>query len=251
MPAHRYFLRLSYHGKNYHGWQAQPNAHTVQAEIDSALLKLTRQQVETVGCGRTDTGVHAKEFFAHFDLDERVENCEAFCHHLNGILPTDIAVQQLIPVKADAHARFDAVSRTYEYRLYRHKNPFLKEVACFYPYDLDVTAMNNLARVIMQYSDFSCFSKSNTQVFTNNCKIMHAEWTSMDHRLVFTISANRFLRNMVRAIVGTLLEGGMHRLDEAELRNILEQKDRKLAGASMPACGLFLTAVAYPEGYFN
>ena len=246
MSAQRYFIRISFHGKNYHGWQVQANAHTVQAELESALSTLAKEKVETVGCGRTDTGVHAREFYAHFELRQKVEDEEVFCHHLNGIIPADIAIQKLIPVASDAHSRFDATSRTYEYHIYRYKNPFLKEFACYLPNDLDYKCMNKFARLLKEVEDFSSFSKNNTQVLTNKCCIMHAEWKVNDDKAVFVIKANRFLRNMVRAIVGTLLRAGEHKLSEDDFLKILGGKDRKLAGASMPACGLYLVKVEYP-----
>jgi tRNA pseudouridine38-40 synthase len=249
MTQHRYFVLLSFHGKNYHGWQIQPNAHSVQAELDSALAVLTREKVVSVGCGRTDAGVHARIFYAHFDIAKAIVDTDAFCRHLNGILPYDVAVSSVMPVAPETHARFDAISRTYEYHLYSVKNPFLREFAAFFPHPLNYDLMNALASMLMEYEDFSCFSKSNTQVFTNNCKIYSAEWTKRDDRYVFTIRANRFLRNMVRAITGTLILAGEDKLDEAGFRSILEGKDRKAAGVSMPACGLYLTDVEYPAGF--
>jgi len=246
MKKQRYFIQLSFFGKNYHGWQVQPNAHTVQAELDKALRVLTREMPETVGCGRTDTGVHASEFYVHFDLQQDVPDTGAFCHHLNGILPGDIAIQRMIPVGEEAHARFDATSRTYEYHLYHSKNPFLRDYASYFPYSLDLDRMNQFAAFLLQKEDFSSFSKSNTQVFTNNCKVMKAEWTVCGERTVFTIQANRFLRNMVRAIVGTLLPAGENKLDLEEFKAILDGKDRRLAGTSVPACGLYLMKVEYP-----
>jgi len=246
MPSQRYFIRLSFNGKNYHGWQVQPNAHTVQAELDQALAVLAKERTETVGCGRTDTGVHAREFFAHFDLARAIADPGEFCHHLNGILPYDIAAHYLVPVVPGSHARFDATSRTYEYHLYRNKNPFLRDFASYFPHPLDYGRMNAFADLLKQHKDFSSFSKSNTQVFTNNCDIMHAAWIVHEDRSVFTIRANRFLRNMVRAIVGTLLLAGEDKINEKEFLAILEGKDRRLAGASMPACGLYLTQVEYP-----
>ena len=246
MKAHRYFIQLSFLGKNYHGWQVQPNANTVQAELEKALGILTREKPETVGCGRTDTGVHAREFFVHFDLQQAVAEPAEFCHHLNGILPGDIAVQRLIPVNDEAHARFDATSRTYEYHLYHSKNPFLRDYASYFPHALDVERMNQFAAVLLEQDDFSSFSKSNTQVFTNKCKVIQAEWVSRGEDTVFTIRANRFLRNMVRAIVGTLLLAGENKINKEEFKAILEGKDRRLAGTSMPACGLYLTRVEYP-----
>lgn len=246
MPAQRYFIRLSFNGKNYHGWQVQPNAHSVQAELDQALAVLTRVPMQTVGCGRTDTGVHAREFYAHFDHSKSIPDAAEFCHHLNGILPVDIAAHNLIPVSEEAHARFDATARTYEYHLYSTKNPFLRDFASYFPKDLDYERMNDYAGLLLKQEDFSSFSKSNTQVFTKRCVVSHAAWEVREDRAVFTIRANRFLRNMVRAVVGTLLLAGERKINSDDFKAILDGKDRRLAGTSMPACGLYLTQVEYP-----
>jgi len=249
----RYFIRLSYHGKHYHGWQVQANAHSVQAELNKALHTLTREKTETLGCGRTDTGVHAKMFYAHFDADKSVKalrDKDQFVHQLNCILPNDIAVQGIFPVDDDAHARFDAVSRTYEYHLYSYKDPFLAESACFIPYDIDINAMNDLCEVLMESRneavDYECFSKNRTQTKTNLCKIKDAHWKEKHDVITFTITADRFLRNMVRAIVGTMLEAGKGKLNEQGFRKIIQSKKRSDAGFSVPAHGLYLTEVKYP-----
>ena len=242
----RYFIKLSFSGKNYHGWQVQQNAHAVQAEVDKALSVLLKEEIKSIGCGRTDTGVHAKVFYAHFDALLEIENEEYFIHHFNCLVPHDIAVQQLIPVEPTAHARFDAVSRTYEYFLYHHKDPFLNESAYFFPYQLDLGKMNHACSVLKEYNDFSCFSKSRTQVKTTICKIEEALWREETNRIIFRITADRFLRNMVRAIVGTMTEIGESKIDEKKFRDIIEGKSRSDAGFSVPAHGLYLIDVKYP-----
>lgn len=242
----RYFLELSFNGKNYHGWQIQQNAHAVQAEVNKAVSVLLKEEINSVGCGRTDTGVHAKIFYAHVDVPAPVENHEYFVHHVNCLLPHDIAVHRLINVDPDAHARFDAVSRTYEYFIYREKDPFQKESAYFFPYPLDLNKMNLACTILKEYEDFSCFSKSRTQVKTNRCKIEEAYWREERNQIIFRIKANRFLRNMVRAIVGTMTEIGENKTDENKFRDIIEGKSRSDAGFSVPAHGLYLVDVRYP-----
>jgi tRNA pseudouridine38-40 synthase len=242
----RYFIQLSFDGTDYHGWQIQKNAHSVQAELNAALNTVLRQPVETTGCGRTDTGVHAREFFVHFDYESDALNLEDALHQLNCILPKDISLQKIYPLHAKAHARYDASSRTYEYHLHKLKDPFQNHYSAFYPYDLDADKMNELSSVLMEYNDFSCFSKTGTQNLTNICKITSANWKSDNGNTVFTISADRFLRNMVRAIVGTLVQAGRGKLSEEQFRKILNSKDRKEAGFSVPAEGLSLVRVIYP-----
>ena len=246
----RLFLELSYKGTNYHGWQIQPNALTVQDVLDKALSVLFRQKIETVGCGRTDTGVHATQFFAHFDLqsDAEVQSVK-FLNGINALLPFDIAVKRFIEVEPEAHARFDATLRSYEYHIHFKKDPFKHNFSTLIRDELDVSAMNEAANILLEYRDFSCFSKSNTQVFTNNCTINRAEWKREDDSLTFFISADRFLRNMVRAIVGTLMPIGRGEFKPEGIRNIIESKNRSNAGTSVPACGLYLTEVLYP--YLN
>jgi tRNA pseudouridine38-40 synthase len=244
----RYFIEFAYKGTAYHGWQLQPNAHTVQEELNNALSVLFKKGVETTGAGRTDTGVHARQMYAHFDLDISLsaEEIRKAVYQLNCILPADIAVKNILEVPADAHARFDALSRTYEYLVYMTKDPFLEGAACYLSYAPDVEEMNKAAKLLFAYEDFSAFSKSNTQVLTNNCRIMEAQWFFRNGTLVFRIKANRFLRNMVRAIVGTLLELGQGKIGEQELRAIIEAKDRRGAGTSVPAHGLYLVKIEYP-----
>jgi tRNA pseudouridine38-40 synthase len=241
----RYFLRLSFNGKDYHGWQIQDNAHSVQGELNRALSLLLGKNVETIGCGRTDTGVHAAKFFVHFDTEE-IGDEGRFVYKLNSILPGDIAIQSVFPVEDDSHARFSALSRTYIYRVYETKDPFLRDRAYFFSHQPDIVRMNNFAALLKNYTDFSCFSKSRTQTFTNNCVIKFAEWKRVGAEILFTIKADRFLRNMVRAIVGTLLEAGIDKLDEEGFIRILESKDRSEAGVSVPAHGLYLVDIEYP-----
>jgi len=245
----RYFIELAFNGGAYHGWQIQQNALSVQQLLNQSLSTVLRVPIETVGCGRTDTGVHAKQLFAHFDivngaLDEKVERVMA---SVNALLPVDIAVKRLFLVAPDAHARFDAIRRSYEYHLHFDKNPFLNGFSWQLRDKPNVTNMNEAAKLMMTYRDFSCFSKSHTQVFTNNCVLMRAEWQWLsEERLVFYISADRFLRNMVRAIVGTLLEIGYDKQGVDYIHEVINSKNRSRAGVSVPACGLYLTEVVYP-----
>jgi tRNA pseudouridine38-40 synthase len=243
----RFFIELAYNGTAYHGWQIQPNAITVQQCLDKALTVFFRQPVATLGCGRTDAGVHATQFFAHADLElaegVTVGKCIA---SINSLLPYDIAIKTIFKVGDNAHARFDATSRTYNYHLHFHKDPFKLNRSWLYKGLLDVGLMNKAADILQQYTDFSCFSKSNTQTFTNNCTITKASFEEKEDGLVFIIQADRFLRNMVRAIVGTLVRVGTREIQETEIRNIIESKDRSNAGQSVPACGLYLVHIAYP-----
>ena len=242
----RHFLRLAFDGTDFHGWQIQQNAHSVQAELNNALeILLKIKNIETIGCGRTDTGVHARKFFVHFDCDEIVDGND-FIHHLNAMLPHSIAAQAVFPVPNDAHARFNATSRTYTYRMYQKRNPFLRKWGYYFSPTVDVAKMNKLAKILLKHEDFSSFSKSRTQTLTNNCTISHATWEVEGEEYVFTISANRFLRNMVRAIVGTLLNAGIHKINEKDFLEILLSRNRSEAGMSVPAHGLYLTDIVYP-----
>lgn len=243
----RFFIEIAYRGTHYHGWQVQKNANSVQAEINKALSTILQTEVMVTGAGRTDTGVHAKQLFAHFevsfDIDEKVT-----LYKVNNFLPEDISCQNISPVKEDVHARFSAIARTYEYHITAKKNPFLTNAAYFFPHHLNLTLMNQAAKELLNYTDFSCFSKSKTDTFTNDCKITKAYWELKPDRLIFTISADRFLRNMVRAIVGTLLEIGQEKIALEDLQKIIESKNRSNAGQSVPAQGLYLVEVKYPEG---
>ncbi|MCL4124799.1 UNVERIFIED_CONTAM: hypothetical protein GTU68_009918, partial [Idotea baltica] len=242
----RYFIEFSYFGKAYHGWQIQPNAITVQEVLEKAFNTLLGKEIALAAAGRTDAGVHAKQMFAHFD-SELLENTEDLVFRLNSFLPDDIAVKSIFEVPAEAHARFNATERTYEYWLVQKKNPFYLDSAHYINRTLDVEKMNAAAELLMIYSDFECFSKSKTEVHTFLCAIKNAEWQLVDDRLVFTITANRFLRNMVRAIVGTLLEVGIGKWTLEDVKTILESKDRTKAGVSVPAKGLYLLAINYPQ----
>lgn len=242
----RYFIVFSYFGKSYHGWQIQPNAITVQEVLEDGLSKLLRQGLSVVGAGRTDAGVHAKQMYAHFDFDGEFD-VDELVYRLNALLPDDIAIAEIRAVKEDAHARFDAIERTYEYWITQEKNPFYLDSAHYLRHRLDVPAMNEAARLLLEHRDFECFSKSNTDVRTFNCDVKKAEWTVDADKLVFTIVADRFLRNMVRAVVGTLIEVGIGKSDLEYVRNVLKSKDRSLAGPSVPAKGLYLTKISYPE----
>ncbi|MFS4456109.1 tRNA pseudouridine(38-40) synthase TruA [Maribacter sp. 2304DJ31-5] len=246
----RYFIQFSYFGQAYHGWQNQPNAVTVQSVLEDTLSKLLRSKIEVVGAGRTDAGVHAKEMFAHFDFD-KIDNGTELIYRLNSFLPKDIAVQKIIEANNDAHARFAAASRSYEYWVCNHKNPFYKDTAHFVKQELDLEAMNRAAILLMGRKDFECFSKTNSDVKTFICNVTHAEWSYKEDLLVFKITADRFLRNMVRAIVGTLLDVGRGRYSIRDVNTIIKSKDRSRAGASVPAKGLYLTSVVYPNTIFK
>lgn len=252
---HRYFVELAYHGGQFHGWQIQQNAVTVQEIVDEALSTISRQSVQTTGCGRTDTGVHARQLYAHFDLAQAIENIPGFLHQLNSLLPVSIAARSIVPVTTSAHARFDAVKRRYEYHIHWGKNPFLQGLSWQIRDLPDIEKMNEAAQILLKYRDFSSFSKSNTQVFTNNCTIFEAYWEQISDlggskRLVFHIEADRFLRNMVRAIVGTLVDIGLGKNEPDHLRTVIERKNRSVAGASVPPEGLYLSKVEYPKGAF-
>ncbi len=245
--SQRYFLELAYNGTAYHGWQIQNNAVSVQEKINRALSILCRAEIESIGCGRTDTGVHARQLFAHFDTAPDIDVLSPrFLQSLNAMLPYDIVVKRILKVENDAHARFDATLRSYEYHIHFSKDPFLHNLSWLQRDIPDIELMNAAAAVLMEYRDFSCFSKSNTQTFTNNCVITRAEWLNTDKGIVFHISANRFLRNMVRAIVGTLIRVGRKEIEVEDIRGVIESKDRSNAGESVPACGLYLTEVKYP-----
>jgi tRNA pseudouridine38-40 synthase len=244
----RYFIRLSYKGTNYHGWQIQPNASSIQEEVNKALSTVLNQEVNVVGCGRTDTGVHASDFMAHFEVAESFcFEVEKLSFKMNRFLPKDIAIHEIFRVAKDMHARFDAISRTYFYRITKDKNPFRSETHWQIPYSLDIVAMNEAAKILFEYIDFTSFSKLHTDVKTNNCKIAKAEWSESDDEIIFTIKADRFLRNMVRAIVGTLVEVGRGKMDVAAFRQVIECKNRSKAGTSVPGHALFLAEIEYPK----
>lgn len=247
----RYFTYLSYNGKNYCGWQTQPNGKTVQEELEKALETLLRHQTRITGAGRTDAGVHAAYMVAHFDTEKPIENLIEFSERLNRILPLDIAIKKTEEVKPDAHARFDATSRTYKYYVTREKDVFRHDTAYKLHGNVDFELMNKAAETLFDYTDFTSFSKLHTDVMTNNCKIMHTQWTEENGQWVFTIKADRFLRNMVRAIVGTLLEVGRGKMSIDQFRAVIEAKDRCKAGFSVPGHALFLVEIKYPFNIGN
>lgn len=247
----RYFIYLAYNGENYFGWQTQPNGETVQEAIEKALSTLLRTPISILGAGRTDSGVHAKSMIAHFDCDIDDLNIEELVFKLNNFLNRDIVIYNIIPVRNDAHARFDAIARTYKYYVTTKKDPFLHKLKYKVHGDLNLEMMNECANVLFDYIDFTSFSKLHSDVKTNNCTIMHAEWVLEGDDYIFTIKANRFLRNMVRAIVGTLLLAGQGKLTPNDMRTIIEAKDRSKAGTSAPAHALFLEEVEYPKEIFQ
>lgn len=247
----RYFIYLGYNGKNYCGWQVQPNGTTVQQCIEEALSTLLRKPVPIVGAGRTDAGVHAKRMVAHFDWHEPINDLSFLAEKLNRLLPKDIAIYKIVSVLPEAHARFDATSRTYQYFITTRKDPFNFELVYKIHGTLDFDAMNSACEVLFDYTDFTSFSKLHTDVKTNNCRIMYAKWTYENGIWVFTIRADRFLRNMVRAIVGTLIEVGRGKLTIDGFRRVIELKDRGKAGTSAPGHALYLVDVDYPEHLFN
>lgn len=246
----RYFIYLEFDGSAYSGWQIQPHSPSVQQTLEEALALFLRQNVSVTGAGRTDAGVHASEMVAHFDLDEP-QDCGWMRGKLNGILPQDIAVHRIVPVKADAHARFDATTRTYKYYVTLNKSAFNRNYSWFLPNEPDFEMMNRAAEILMKTVDFTSFSKLHTDTRTNDCHVTEAEWEMLpDGRWVFTITADRFLRNMVRAIVGTLMEVGRGRLTIDGFQRIIDSKDRCSAGDSAPAQGLFLYKIVYPDNLF-
>jgi tRNA pseudouridine38-40 synthase len=250
----RYFIHLAYNGTPYHGWQIQPNAASVQETLNKAFSVLLQSEINLMGAGRTDTGVHAREMYAHFDFESSFE-IPTLVHKLNSFLPKDIVIYNIIPVHDEAHTRFDATKRTYEYHIHQFKNPFLDELSWYYHQPLDVELMNEAAKLLFNYTDFECFSKVNTDVNTFDCAIFEAYWTRgvaeqseakrENSQLVFTISANRFLRNMVRSIVGTLVNVGLNKITLDDFTKIIESKSREKAGFSVPAHGLYLTKIEY------
>ena len=239
----KYKLILSYKGSRYHGWQIQENAHSVQAEIENALKIIAGEKIGIVGCGRTDTGVHAKFYVAHFETE--VEFKSNVVYTLNAILPEDIAILDLKKVGDDFHARFSAISREYQYFIHFHKNPFLTGNSWYMNKQLNIELMNKASEILSEYQDFASFCKLGADNKTTLCEIQHASWQLNDNQLVFTIKADRFLRNMVRAIVGTLMEIGLERMSLIEFRAVIESKNRQNSGTSVPAHGLYLTDVKY------
>lgn len=241
----RYFITLSYDGTRFHGWQVQPNGISVQGELQRGLSLLLREEILITGAGRTDAGVHAKMMVAHFDTASAID-CKQLTYKLNKLLPQDIAVQKIEPVSADLHARFSAYSRTYYYYIHTEKSPFERHYSCELHYPLDFQKMNEAARILMEYEDFGAFCKSHADVKTTLCKVTCAEWhQTSPSTWYFEISANRFLRNMVRAVVGTLVEVGRGRMTIEDFRRVIEGKRRTEAGESMPGNALILVDIKY------
>ncbi|MBO7522912.1 MAG: tRNA pseudouridine(38-40) synthase TruA [Bacteroidales bacterium] len=246
--ANRYYIFLSYKGTSYHGWQVQPNAISVQNVIEKALSTILNESISVVGAGRTDTGVHASFFCAHFECsDNIITNTNNIVYRLNSILPPDVAVLGIKKVSNDDHARFSAISRTYKYFISQHKSPFGNEFSWYLNKKFNIEKMNETCDILMRHTDFTSFSKLHTDVKTNNCVIKEAYWQQNGSYLVFTIKADRFLRNMVRAIVGTMIEVGLEKISLEEFDNIINAKDRCQAGQSVPAQGLFLVDIEYPN----
>lgn len=245
----RYFLEIAYKGTNYFGWQRQPKQISVQQVLEESLSILLRSEIKITGAGRTDTGVHAKQLFAHFDFED-LDNQNGLIFKMNSFLPKDIAIKDIFRVHDDAHARFDAIQREYEYMVSLEKNPFMEDFA-YHIHNLpDMELMNEAAKLLLHHRDFQCFSRSKTDVKTYNCTIVKANWEATDNTLIFTIAADRFLRNMVRAIVGTLLNVGYGKTSLEDFKEILNSKSRERAGASAPAKALFLKNVTYPKSIF-
>ncbi|MGL2965987.1 tRNA pseudouridine(38-40) synthase TruA [Flavobacterium sp. XGLA_31] len=240
----RYFIKLAYKGTNYHGWQSQPDANSVQETLNKALSILLRTEIEVLGAGRTDSGVHAKQMYAHFDLETAIE-VAPLIHRLNSFLPKDIVVFDIIKVADEAHARFDATRRTYEYHIHTFKDAFENDGSWLHQAKLDLNQMNQACQILFKHHDFECFSKTHSDVRTFNCVIFEAHWQQHGNNIVFTISADRFLRNMVRAIVGTMINIGLGKITLADFEKIIESKDRSQAGFSVPAHGLYLTRIEY------
>ncbi|MDN3676842.1 tRNA pseudouridine(38-40) synthase TruA [Flavobacterium paronense] len=250
----RYFIELAYKGTKYHGWQYQPGANSVQETLNKALSLLLKTDIDIVGAGRTDTGVHAKQMYAHFDFDNEID-VPQLVHKLNSFLPKDIVVFNILTVADDAHARFDATKRTYEYHIHTMKDPFENDGSYQLQLPLNIDKMNEACQILFKHNDFECFSKVNTDVKTFNCAIFEAHWTrgrieqsgakQEGNKLIFTIAADRFLRNMVRAIVGTMINIGTGKISLTDFEKIILSKDRNQAGFSVPAHGLYLTKIEY------
>ncbi len=242
----RYFIQCSFFGQDYVGWQKQPNQKSVQSTIDEALSTVLQEQIEVMGAGRTDTGVHAKFFIAHFDTTQNLNDLKNLIYKINTVLPADIAFQNIYNVEAHNHARFDALSRSYQYRICTKKNPFETHSSYYIKNDLDVKLMHKCAQRLLDFSNFKSFSKVKTAVNTFECDVMKADVIKQNNLVVFNITANRFLRNMVRAITGTLIDVGLGKTTYKDFINIIQSQDRRKAGKSVPAHGLYLTGIKYP-----
>ena len=245
----RYFLEVAYKGTNYSGFQSQKNSNTIQAEIGKAFKILLKKELELTGSSRTDAGVHAYQNYFHFDFESELSN--DLLYNLNAILPDDITIKNLLRVTDNAHCRFDAISREYKYYIYQRKNPFLVDKAFYFPYSLNIDSMQEAATMIKEYSDFTSYSKRNTQVKSFLCEIQESHWLSENDCIVYQVKSNRFLRGMVRALTATMLKLGRGKMDLIAFRNIIEAKDCTLANFAVPAQGLFLIEVKYPSNYFK
>ena len=246
----RYFIEISYKGTRYSGWQIQPHAESIQESIQKALSLILKTPVKITGAGRTDAGVHAKQMFTHFDINNEIDT-GSLINKLNSFLAPDIAIHHIFKVPDEAHARFDALSRSYEYHIHTAKNPFLQEASWYFKKDLDIKKMNEAARILLKYEDFKSFSKSKTDVKTYKCDIKEAFWEEKENAYIFHITADRFLRNMVRAIVGTLIEVGTGKMSPADFEEVIKKRDRTQAGFSVPGHGLYLTKIEYPTKIMN
>ena len=246
----RYFLFFSYNGKSYHGWQKQKKSITVQEKIEESLSILLKEKIEVVGAGRTDAGVHAKQMVAHLDVDEIIDNSKKLVFKLNQFLSNDISIKSIKSVKNNAHARFDAISRTYKYHINKEKDVFLDQYGYYINYSLNKKKIMEAIKIIVSNNDFKCFAKSKTDVTNYICDVLDAKWLESDQEYIFEITANRFLRNMVRSIVGTLIDIGSGKTSLKDFVEIIKSKDRSMAGYSVPARGLFLTKIDYPEKIF-
>lgn len=237
---------MAYYGKNFCGWQIQENAKSVQQLIEDALKTIFKNEINLQGAGRTDTGVHASFYVAHFETDTKIEDVQKIVKNLNGILKKDIVIFDIFEVPSDFHSRFSAINRTYKYFILEQKNVFLSDFALNFKYPLDIEKMNFACEILYKYNDFACFQKSGSDVETSLCNILFAKWNKIENMLTFTIKANRFLRNMVRSIVGTMLEVGQNKITVADFEQIILSKNRSNAGTSVEAQGLFLTDITYP-----
>jgi len=245
----RYFLEVSYRGSHYSGFQSQKNANTIQTEVEKAFKVLLKEEIQLTGSSRTDTGVHALQNYFHFDTKSELSS--QLLYNLNAILPGDIAARNLHKVKDEAHCRFDATAREYKYYIYQKKNPFLEDNAYYYPYTMDLELMQKAATIIKEYSDFTSFSKRNTQVKSFTCDVQESHWTIEGECFVYHVKANRFLRGMVRALVATMLKVGRNKTNLDNFRTIIESQDCTLADFSAPPNGLFLVRLTFPNNYFN
>ncbi|MEP5613226.1 MAG: tRNA pseudouridine(38-40) synthase TruA [Cyclobacteriaceae bacterium] len=246
----RYFLDISYEGTAYHGWQIQPTGNTVQEEIEKALSTILKEKISIMGSGRTDTRVHATQQIAHFDTLAELTPAD-LVYKLNSFLPKDIAIRSIKAVGNDAHARFDAVKRTYHYHLHQGKNPFKQDVSYHFKQDIDRDAILEGCEIIRNWENFECFSKVHTEVNNFNCQIFAIDWLQNEDSDLFVVTANRFLRGMVRAMVGTLLDLGTHKTNIEDLKGVLESNDRSRAGRAVPPQGLFLERIEYPTNVYN